>query len=76
MLTRYQRLLQMIQADEALLARAEKAASERGVTFPQLVRQALEHELRDADPGPLSCAGSIDSGGKARKRSCRPEAWR
>lgn len=66
----------MIQADESLLARARKAAGERGVTFPQLVRDALEHELRDADPGPLTSAGAIDSGGKARKREYRPDTWR
>ncbi len=66
----------MIQADESLLARARSAASERGVTFPQLVRDALEHELRDTTPGSLSSAGTIDSGGKARKRAYRPDAWR
>ena len=66
----------MIQAEESLLARARRAASERGVTFPQLVREALEHELRDATPGPLSCAGTVDSGGEARKRAYRPDAWR
>lgn len=66
----------MIQADESLLARARRAATERGVSFPELVREALEHELRDATPGPLSCAGAIDSGGKAGKRGYRPDAWR
>jgi hypothetical protein len=66
----------MIQADESLLARARRAASERGVSFPELVRMALEHELTDATPGPLSCAGAIDSGGEARRREYRPDDWR
>ena len=35
----------MIQADDNLLDRAQRAARERGVTFPQLVRDALEREL-------------------------------
>jgi hypothetical protein len=66
----------MIQADESLLARARKVAGERGVTFPQLVRDALERELGDGDPGPLSSAGAIDSRGEARRREYRPDAWR
>jgi hypothetical protein len=68
----------MIQADRALLERARKAARERGVTFPQLVRDALEHELatRAEAPRRLSCAGVISTGGKARRRTYRPDAWR
>jgi hypothetical protein len=66
----------MIQADEALLARARKAASQRGVSFPQLVRDALEHELGVHRREPLSSTGTIDSGGKARWREYRPDAWR
>ncbi len=46
------------------------------MTFPQLVRDALERELGDADPGPLSCAGAIDSRGEARNREYRPDPWR
>jgi hypothetical protein len=38
----------MIQADEGLLTRARRVAGERGITFPQLVRDALEHELQRA----------------------------
>ena len=66
----------MIQADESLLVRARQAASDRGVSFPQLVRDALEHELRGTPPGPLASTATIDSGGKARKRTYRPDAWR
>jgi hypothetical protein len=66
----------MIQADEELLARARKVAGERGVSFPQLVRDALEHELDDAAGGPLSATATIDSGGKARQREYQPDAWR
>jgi hypothetical protein len=66
----------MIQADEVLLARARKAAGERGITFPQLVRDALEHELSFGEPAPLSSSGIVDSGGKARLREYQPDAWR
>jgi hypothetical protein len=68
----------MIQADRALLERARRAALERGVTFPQFVREALERELatRASRPRPLSCAGVIVSGGEARRRRYEPDAWR
>ena len=66
----------MIQADEALLARARKAAMQRGVSFPQLVRDALEHELGDRVREPLASTGAVDSGGTARKREYQSDAWR
>jgi hypothetical protein len=68
----------MIQADRALLERARRAAHERGVTFPQLVRDALEHELgpRSGAPRPLTSAGAVRTGGRARERSYEPDAWR
>lgn len=68
----------MIQADQALLERARRTARERGVTFPQLVREALEHELttRSDAQRPLSCIGAIDTGGRARRQAYEPDAWR
>lgn len=68
----------MIQADRQLLERARGAAHERGVTFPQLVRDALEHELTASSKPPrrLSCAGVISTGGRARRRAYEPDAWR
>ena len=68
----------MIQADHQLLERARRAAHERGVTFPQLVREALEHELaaRSEPPRPLSCVGVISTGGRARGRAYKPDEWR
>jgi hypothetical protein len=68
----------MIQADRALLERARRAARERGVTFPQLVREALERELasRFEPPRRLSCAGVVSSDGRARERAYEPDAWR
>ncbi|HUO74089.1 MAG TPA: hypothetical protein VMU39_25170 [Solirubrobacteraceae bacterium] len=66
----------MIQADETLLARARKAAGERGITFPQLVRDALEHELGVTQREPLSSTGTVESGGQARLRNYQPDAWR
>lgn len=66
----------MIQADESLLERARQLAGERGITFPQLVRDAIEREV-DRDPDqPLSCVGAVDTGGRAREREYRPDAWR
>ena len=53
----------MIQADPALLARAREAATRRGISFPQLVRDALEHELAGAGPQPAPTSiGAFDSG--------------
>jgi hypothetical protein len=68
----------MIQADKALLEQARRAAHERGVTFPQLVREALEHELATGTeaPPPLSCVGAITTGGRARRQAYEPDAWR
>lgn len=66
----------MVQADDALLERARKVASERGVSFPQLVRDALERELARDPEGALSCLGVVDSGGRARAREYRPDPWR
>jgi hypothetical protein len=66
----------MIQADEALLDRARKIARQRGISFPQLVRDALEHELGGRAREPLSSTGTIDSAGNARRREYRPDAWR
>lgn len=68
----------MFQADSALLARARRAARERGMTFPQLVRDALEHELgpRSGSPRPLASAGVISTRGQARQRAYEPDAWR
>jgi hypothetical protein len=66
----------MIQADRTLLERAQRAADERGVSFPQLVRESLEHELGVAQTKPISCAGVISTGGRARGRTYEPDAWR
>lgn len=68
----------MIQAERTLLERAQHAAHERGVSFPQLVREALERELAlsAAPPRRLSCAGVISTGGRARTGAYEPDAWR
>jgi hypothetical protein len=68
----------MIQAERTLLERAQRAAHERGVSFPQLVRESLERELTldTPQPKPISCVGAIDTGGKARTREYEPDAWR
>ena len=67
----------MIQADRGLLERARKAAHARGVTFPQLVREALEHELaREGTPPEPRFIGALSSGGAARRRTYEPDPWR
>jgi hypothetical protein len=68
----------MIQADEELLERARRAAHERGVTFPELVRQALEREVAaTARPARrLGCVGVVSTDGEARRREYEPDAWR
>jgi len=66
----------MIQADEALLSRHETLRSDRGITFPQLVRQALEHEIDLKSREPLSSTATVESGGAARQREYQPDAWR
>jgi hypothetical protein len=68
----------MIQADEELLERARRAAGERGVSFPQFVRQALERELAPMSRPVrrLACAGAVSTGGEARRREYEPDAWR
>jgi metal-responsive CopG/Arc/MetJ family transcriptional regulator len=68
----------MIQADDDLLERAQRVARERGITFPQLVRDALERELA-AHARPvrrLSCAGIVSTHGEAARRAYEPDAWR
>lgn len=68
----------MIQAEQTLLERAQHAAHERGVSFPQLVREALARELAlsTAPPKPLSCVGIISTGGRARSGVYEPDEWR
>lgn len=68
----------MIQVDTGLLERAKSEARRRGVSFPQLVRDALTRELiLSAEPAmTLSCIGTVDSKGAARTRDYRPEPWR
>jgi hypothetical protein len=68
----------MIQADQTLLERAQHAAHERGVSFPQLVREALERELAlsTARAQPLACVGVVSTEGLARAGTYEPDAWR
>jgi hypothetical protein len=63
-----------VEVDAELLERARRVARERGVDVPQVVRDALEHELGGAqgerpppatDEGeqpPLTCIGAFSSG--------------
>jgi hypothetical protein len=53
-----------VEIDNALLERARRVARERGVAVPQLVREALEHELgaEEGEQPPLTCIGAFSSG--------------
>ena len=65
-----------VKVDAELLERARRVADERGVAVPQLVRDALEHELAETAPNsaqtrqaeeeaeqpPLTCIGAFSSG--------------
>lgn len=65
-----------VEVDAELLERAQRVAEERGVAVPQLVQEALEHELGEAAPEPqrgpqskdegeqppLTCIGAFSSG--------------
>ncbi|HEX4669604.1 MAG TPA: hypothetical protein VH275_06480 [Solirubrobacterales bacterium] len=53
-----------VEVDAELLERARRVADERGVAVPQLVRQALEHELGPADgeQPAVTCIGMFESG--------------
>jgi hypothetical protein len=74
----------MIQAEPELVERAKRRARERGVSVAQLVREAIEHELADADeqiPPPLTCIGAFDSGHSdlselASENIFMPLSWR
>jgi len=48
------------------------------VTFPQLVRQALERELAPTTRPArrLACVGVISTNGEAGRREYEPDAWR
>lgn len=53
-----------VEIDTALLARARRAAHERGVAVPELLREALEHELgpdREGEQPPVTCIGMFES---------------
>jgi len=54
----------MVEIDSALLERARRRARERGVAVPQLVNEALEHELgeEEGEQPPLTCIGAFSSG--------------
>jgi hypothetical protein len=52
-----------VEVDAELLERARRVADKRGVAVPQLVRDALEHELGDEEPqAPFSLIGAFTAG--------------
>ena len=65
----------MIQAEDELLERARAAARARGVSFPQLVRDAIERELGGPDAPVPRSVGAVWHG-RLRERSYEPDRWR
>jgi hypothetical protein len=70
----------MIQAEPALIERAKRRAQERGVSVAQVVRDAMEHELRSSETEeeplapPLHCIGIGRSGrGDLSRRASEDE---
>ena len=60
-----------VEIEGDLLAWSRRLARERGLELPQLVHEALEHEIGSAAPGPivdegeqppLTCIGAFRSG--------------
>ena len=73
----------IFQADEALLDRARRHAEQRGVSFAEVVREALERELNGDGPRPMPHNRVFRSGGRwpsAREAteagSFPPVSWR
>ncbi len=68
----------MIQVDQSLLERARLRARQRGITFPQFVRTALERELSPTDERPPAATGRgvINAGGTLLDREYEPDPWR
>ena len=66
------------RADSALLERARRAARERGATFTQLMRDALERELASPSglPPPLRSVGVVSTRGHRTELAYKPDRWR
>ncbi|MDQ4040257.1 MAG: ribbon-helix-helix domain-containing protein, partial [Actinomycetota bacterium] len=54
----------IFQAPEELLDRVRRHAEQRGVSFAQVVRDALERELNGAGPRPMPHHSMFHSGGR------------
>lgn len=75
----------MIQADPELVERAKRRAAERGVSVAQVVRDAMEHDLGQAEeeriPPPLTLIGAFaskrgDLSRRASEDEYEPEPFR
>jgi hypothetical protein len=64
-----------VEIEAELLKRAQQAARKRGVAVPQLVREALEHELdEEPEQPPFSLIGAFNSErGDLSERASRDE---
>jgi hypothetical protein len=71
-----------IEVDAELLERAQRVAEERGVAVPQLVQEALEHELHGEGPQPpfsligAFTAGRSDLSARASRDEFEPRPFR
>lgn len=68
----------MIQAEPEFLDRVRRAAQDHHVSFPEYVRQALEHEMLTRGPRPPlpQSGGVINTGGAANRGEYEPDPWR
>jgi hypothetical protein len=65
-----------VEIEAELVERARRVAAERGMAVPQLVREALEHEMggEEGEQPPVTCIGMFDSGrGDLSARASRDE---
>lgn len=62
----------LIQADDTLLQRARRRAQERGISFAQLAREALEKEVgAESPPRPRSVGAFASGRGDLSRRASR-----
>lgn len=69
-----------VMADEITLERLKELARERGVSFAQVVREALEEKARAHQPKPRSLGVGHSAGGATARAEASgrqpPRSWR
>jgi len=69
-----------IMAEPATLESLRRLAAERGVSFAEVVREALEQKASEFRPAPRSVgvgdSGDPDTAGRAGEERIPPRSWR